>query len=149
MVYFNHRSNANFDYITPTIQLGNQLLLKFYTSSLVGLLCLQGKIFSKAREALRTPNSSYLFPIIWRPTGRLPLVKPHGTDAAGCCVRLKGMVKSQPVGPIGVPAISCGPIPFSIPKAGIPVVGVRRKSYSSKTFLIWSYNSLRLYNAFT
>ena len=46
--------------------------------------------FWYACAARRTSASAYLAPTIWSPMGRCDDVKPHGTEIAGCCVRLKG-----------------------------------------------------------
>jgi hypothetical protein len=55
-----------------------------------GLRSVRGLAVWYACAARSTSASSYLAPTICRPTGKPALVKPHGTDAAGCCVRLKG-----------------------------------------------------------
>ena len=52
--------------------------------------CLQWVAFSYAYAARSTPTSFHAREAICRPTGRPALVVPHGTDAAGCWVRLNG-----------------------------------------------------------
>src|SRR5262252_2645894 len=50
----------------------------------------QGCTASKARAARKTKSSRCAGPTICTATGKPLAVKPHGTLAAGCCVRLKG-----------------------------------------------------------
>src|SRR5256885_5315663 len=52
----------------------------------------QGRARSNAAAAPRTPASSKRRPTICSPIGSPSLVNPHGTDAAGCPVRLNGYV---------------------------------------------------------
>src|SRR5439155_25195975 len=49
-----------------------------------------GRAASKAADARSTVASSNRRPTTCSPIGSPPLVKPHGTDAAGCPVRLNG-----------------------------------------------------------
>src|SRR3989442_1934236 len=87
----------------------------------------QGRARSNAAAAPRTPASSKRRPTICSPIGSPSLVNPHGTDAAGCPVRLNGYVNGiHAYGSTRLPAISvglwrpighCGPSLGEIPRA--------------------------------
>src|SRR5256886_17527680 len=69
----------------------------------------QGRARSNAAAAPRTPASSKRRPTICSPIGSPSLVNPHGTDAAGCPVRLNGYVNGiHAYGSTRLPAISVG-----------------------------------------
>ena len=77
-------------------------------------------------------------PTIWRPTGKPSFVKPQGTVAAGCPVRLNGYVKGSRWNIVGVgrPPISTGPCcgtgPGSAAQAPTGICGVSSRSHVSK-----------------
>ena len=66
--------------------------LIFYNNlASIGALSIgNGATFSNAEATRKTKESEYFGPMICKPTGRLVFVKPHGTEHAGCLVKLKG-----------------------------------------------------------
>src|SRR3989441_9916266 len=88
----------------------------------------QGRARSNAAAAPRTPASSKRRPTICSPIGSPSLVNPHGTDAAGCPVRLKGYVNGiHAYGSTRLPAISVG-LSRPIGNGGDAVVGGSKRA---------------------
>src|SRR5256712_11740448 len=92
----------------------------------------QGRARSNAAAAPRTPASSKRRPTICSPIGSPSLVNPHGTDAAGCPVRLNGYVNGiHAYGSTRLPAISVG-LSSPIGNGGGHVGGGAPKAEGSK-----------------
>ena len=129
-----HQQYNDIDIVTVRVEASRARLRIINPYSTDGLASCQGHICSNAAEARSTPASSKRRPTIWSPTGKPDLVNPHGMDAAGLPVRLKGNVKaSHSYGASRVPFTDSA---LSSPTAngGQGRVGVSSRLYFSKNF---------------